>query len=280
MSYMPAEQKRRPSVLLSLPSYGNPCPGSVRAAYQYAARNVHLHTAETTASLLAHGFNSAWCAALTAMEDGTQLDYFSMLHSDVEPVPPSRPDEPYWLNVLIDELERTKADVLSCVVPIKDPRGVVSTAVAGDTPWNPLFRLTMQQVMMLPETFSAADLGHPDRALLVNTGCWIARAGKWMYDFPGFTINDRLVRTQVATPEGVKAVWRPEVEPEDWFASRWFANRGMKVLATRKVKVNHVGVMRYGNDGGWGELAFDRDLDAAAAEALTHRLTTRGAEAA
>ncbi len=274
MSYLPtAEAPPKPAVFLTMPMYGNPCPGAARAMYQYAGRNLVVHVSEPSASLLAHAFNMSVCAARNAASEGHQIDYVAMLHNDVEVVPPTRPDEKLWLNILIDELESTGADIVSAVIAIKDQRGITSTAVAGDDQWNPLFRLTMKQVMALPETFSNADLGHPDRALLVNTGCWVARAGAWLGEFPGYTIRDRLVCKEVQTAEGVRRLWHPEVVPEDWGASLWLHARGMKVMATRKVKLNHVGNFRFGNDSPWGEFDFDRDLNSDAAEALTRRLT-------
>ena len=67
------------------------------------------------------------------------------------------------------------ADVVSTVLPIKDRRGVTSTAIDDpEDEWTPLRRLTMREVHRLPETFSAqADCGYPNNALLVNTGCFV-----------------------------------------------------------------------------------------------------------
>lgn len=267
----PANQQKRPTVFLGMPAYSGATPGAMRALYQYAGRNLNIHIAESYSSLLAHSFNSLWCGFATLLEHGEHVDYFAMLHSDVEPMPPSSPHDQPWLNVMIDELERTGADVLSVVIPIKDNRGMTSTAVAGDDKWFPLFRLTMKQIMALPETFTAADVGHPDRALLVNTGCWIAKVGPWVFDFPGFMICDRVRREQM--PASALYQWRPDVCPEDWGASQWWHDNGLKVMATRKVVVNHVGKASYGNNAAWGDSAWDADLDAAgAAESLTRRL--------
>lgn len=254
-----------------MPHYGNPCAGAMKALYQQPCRpgvGLQMIVAESVSSLLAQGFNSLWCAAATLRARGTPISHFAMLHSDVEP-------SPAWLSVLMEELEATGADVISAVVPIKSGHGLTSTAVGrpGD-PWNPAFRLTMRQVMRLPETFSAADLGLPDRPLLVNTGCWACRFDpEWIYDFPGFTIRDRLIRFE--TPEGPQ--YRAEVEPEDWAASRWWHARGLKVLATRKVSVNHHGRAAFGNDSAWGDRDHDDGLDAAEARALSDRLAQRQA---
>src|SRR5262245_17498739 len=75
-------------------------------------------------SLLASNFNRIWCYALNLVHHGERVDYFAMLHDDIDP-------EKYWLDKLIDELEAQELDLLSVVVPIKDRRGMTSTALAG-----------------------------------------------------------------------------------------------------------------------------------------------------
>lgn len=257
----------KPLVFLGQPSYGNPSHASAAALYQTPARpnSVSIIAAMAKSSLLAHSFNSLWCGLLNARQDHP-VTHFAMLHSDVEP-------ENGWLNVLLDEMEATGADVLSVCLPIKDARGVLSCGlgVPGD-PWRVLFRLTMAQLLKLPPTFSAADLGHPDKPLLVNTGCWIARVGPWVDDFPGFTINDRLVKRE----KDGRPWAEPEVEPEDWCASRWFWQKGLKVMATRKVRADHRGEATFPNYEAFGEWQFDQNYDAAAAVALSNRLLEGG----
>jgi precorrin-6B methylase 2 len=81
--------------------------------------------------------------------------------------------------------------VLGVVAPIKDQRGVTSTALAhddGDT-WRVHCRLTMQEVYRLPETFTSEDVGRP---LLVNTGCGSAGSTEAWARKVHFTINDRI----------------------------------------------------------------------------------------
>ena len=171
-----------------------------------------------------------------------------MLHADVEP------QMPFWLDVLLHELENNKADMVSAVVPIKTRQGLTSTAI-GDSfdPWCPVRRLTMKEVFELPETFSAADvrtLLGPDKVgfgpLLVNTGCFVLRLDQEWSERVFFTIRDRLVKL----PDGTIA---PEVEPEDWHLSRLLDRSGCRVLATRKVPLWHHGTSQYSNDEAWGD---------------------------
>ena len=74
------------------------------------------------------------------------LSHWVLLHSDVVPV------EENWILTLKAEMDKVKADVLSAVLPIKDSRGLTSTA--PDThQWQPR-RLTMKEIMDRPATFT------------------------------------------------------------------------------------------------------------------------------
>lgn len=212
-------------------------------------------------SLLAFGFNQLWCIALNNRK---VFSHFLMLHADVEPM------ENGWLRTMVDEMERVGADVLGAVIPLKNETGVTSTAIVYDLAnAHQLYdtedrdaakrrRLTLREVDEFPETFDMAnvvDYQHlqeiaPRPALLVNTGLMLVRLDAPNVEKLFFTIND--------------AVWQRadgkfvcDVEPEDWFFSARAAELGLKVFATRKVKVEHIGSKGYSNFGGWGSL--DRD---------------------
>lgn len=229
------------TVLGGLPHYGNVHPRCGAAFWQKATTGQHRWMPTTAGgSLLAHVFNVLWAGAMQVREKA-RADYFVMLHGDVIPAGG-------WVDTLVAEIEWTGADVVSAVLPIKDKRGVTSTAIDDpDDVWTPLRRLTMTEVARLPETFSAADCGYPDNALLVNTGCWICDLRKpWVNEFPGFEIRDRIRRLPDGTPQAV-------CQPEDWNFSRWLHARGCKVLATRKVHADHAGEYRFPNDRVWGD---------------------------
>lgn len=230
------------TVCLGMPGYGQVTSGAARGFYRASAggRVVNRHVRE--GSLLAHNFNLLWCWALNEHRAG-RCDYFAMQHADVEP-------QDGWLDVLIDELDARRLDVLGVAVPIKDTRGVTSTALArddGDT-WRVHGRLTMSELHRLPETFTAADVGRP---LLLNTGLWVCRFGDWCRKVK-FTINDRIT----VRADGSFA---PEVEPEDWYFSRLLNELGLAVGCTRKVRLSHRGEMAFVNDRPWGQNPFDRE---------------------
>lgn len=192
-----------------------------------------------SSSLLAANFNGLWCSALN---DPDGVDYFAMIHSDVGPTD-------FWLDELIAELEDKDLDVLSVAIPIKDSRGLTSCAVDGPDTWSPGRRITMKELVSLPETFTSEDVGGP---LLVNTGCWVCRFDPEWAKQCYFTINDRIV-FNAATGN-----YLAQTEPEDWFISRLFHELKLKVGATRKIEIKHRGEVDFSNQVVWGQ-PFDQE---------------------
>ncbi len=212
-------------------------------------------------SLLANSFNNLWCNALNLQEAGEDIRFFGMLHDDVVP-------ETGWLDMLLEDLLTSGADLVSALVPIKDSLGVTSTAI--DDP-NDHFtvqrRLTMREAFSLPEIFTAADAGYPDRHLLINTGCWLCRFDKaWRFaENPDgtlkvhFTIDDAIARSRKADANGHHR-WEARVASEDWNLSRFIQEEGGKVVCTRRLKLTHEGGISYSNHRPWGEWEYDHNL--------------------
>lgn len=199
-------------------------------------------------SLLAAGYNHLWCQALSHRLEHN-LKWFAMLHGDIVP-------ENFWIDKLINEAEKYDADVMSAVVPIKEASGVTSTAISGPDDFTRFTRLTMKQVQTLPETF---DINTPELIkisksptqfkiplLLVNTGCFVCRLDRPWCDRVHFTIRDE-IRTQIG------GALTYHVEPEDWYFSRRVAEEGGKVMATRVVKLEHIGTHAYKSNEVWGD---------------------------
>ena len=61
--------------------------------------------------------NLVWTEFLNKQLTDDAVDYFIMLHDDVVPL------QKDWLDVLIAELERLNADVVSVIIPYKDDTG-------------------------------------------------------------------------------------------------------------------------------------------------------------
>ena len=192
----------------------------------------------------AYTANELWSRALNARARG--VTHFAMLHADVRP-------EPGWLDVLLNVLDREDADVVSAVIPIKDDKGLTSTAVDNPPDQKRAPRmLTLAEVHDLPRrTFDAADTGFPGKILCVNTGCWAARLDRPWCEAISFAIHTRIVRRPNGTFETV-------YYPEDWDFSTQLARHGARVLATLEVRLTH-GDDRCTNAEPWGTV---RDMDA------------------
>ena len=235
-----SEAKR---IFLGMPGYGTITGGAARGFFRASRRHdVNLQMRE--GSLLAHNFNLLWCWALNLAKK-EKIDYFAMIHADIEP-------EDWWLDKLIEELESKSLDVLGVVAPIKDTRGMTSIALGredGDT-WRVHCRLTMREVMELPETFTSDDVG--GLPVLLNTGLWVCKFDLSWAKRCHFRINDRIV----CDPDGD---YVPEVEPEDWYFSRLLHEQGLRIGCTRKVVIGHRGPMVWGNNKAWGTSTFDAE---------------------
>ena len=117
------------SIFLGLPHPGMVVTDTAVAGMLHPiAKNgsgVNVEVSPHQTSLLASGFNSLWC---TALKRG--VTHFAMLHADI------RPDR-NWLDVMLAELQRTGADLVSVVTPIKDARGLTSTGIGHpEIPWS------------------------------------------------------------------------------------------------------------------------------------------------
>jgi hypothetical protein len=239
-------------VLVGMPGYQGLTPEAACGFFGCTKGGVEVRRRmQTRSALLAHNHNLLWCEALNGRRGG--VTHFAMQHSDVEP-------EAGWLDTLLAELDRTGLDVVGVPVPLKDERGLTSTAVDrtdGDT-WRPQRRLTMAEVYDLPETFTSDDVGGP---LLLNTGLWVCRLNEWAEDVC-FTIRD-------AIGEDPDGKFTPLVEPEDWHLSRQFHALGLKVGCTRKVRLAHRGPVPFPNTHAWGSMATDADCFAATDEQAT-----------
>lgn len=201
-------------------------------------------------SALTHNFNLGWAEALNAREPNG-VTHFAMLHSDVRPINED------WLDRLIKIMDEEGCDILSCIIAIKDGRGITSTGFDTD-PWRPR-RLTMGEVMKLPMTFGdeiLADPGfewlreHETGPILFNTGLWIARIDQPWAEDVCFDIRNRMFKDE-------SGQFKAEFAPEDWEFSRWCHARGIRCKVTREIEIEHIGMAAFGNYRAWGSQEFD-----------------------
>jgi len=181
----------------------------------------YLDTKPST--LLNHSFNRCWAAALNARDRG-RATHFAMIHDDVCP-------NGVWVAEFLEILAERDADIVSAIVPIKDERGLTSTAVCYGDPWT-VRRITVKESLELPETFGSEDVGG---RLLANTGLWMCDLRKPWCDNITFNSLER-----IRVRDGKK---EPQVVPEDWlFSFRLHEILGSpRIYATRKIPVFHDG---------------------------------------
>lgn len=232
------DRKPLSKIMIGWPFYDQVTPGSAATAYNPVAGDSDLRyvTVPCGGSILTAVFNNLWATARNIFEAG-QIDGFAMVHSDIAA-------EPGWLDVLHAELVAQDLDVIAAAAPIKDRRGLVSTAIdKGGDPWR-VPRLTASEIAKLPETFGDAQVGGE---LLLNTGLWLCRLGPWMMETV-FHNHDDIQRD----PE--TNLWRAVVQSEDWDFSRQMRRAGLKLAATRKVPLKHAGRFDWDSREIWGEL--------------------------
>lgn len=223
------------SVFVACPNYGMYSPETVISLINAARVTPQLDVQFKRSSLLTMNCNVLWCQALN---DRPKVTHFIMLHSDIAPTSPN------WILALVEEQQRCGADVLSVVAPVKDGRGVSSTAVV-DTATGKFIRLTMTQLAALPATFDSTTAGYPGKALLVNTGLFICDFTKPWVEELWFSMHDHITCNN--------GVWEAMNFPEDWTFSLKCVQMGLKVCATKCLAVRHYGRKEYRNDEVWGE---------------------------
>lgn len=242
------------TVLMALPRLGQPEFEQCQAAMCFASADRFGVTMDPQpSSLLAFGFNKAWCNFANG-----PFDYFAMLHADIFPHGP-------WLDTMIDELENGGYGVLHAAVAIKDTRGLTSTAIGSvDDLFGLVRRITVTELQKLPETFGYPEAikvlempEKPRHGILPNTGVMLVKRDGFPFDsFRGFGIIDQISK-------GADGKWKADVEPEDWAFGRWCGRNGVKVGCTRRVTTSHMGRASFPNNEAWGQWATDLHHEAA-----------------
>lgn len=233
------------NVLLGLPRLGQVEAESALSAYVHATSQHRVKVIQHNSSLLANGFN----VLFTAFMNDPSHEYFVLHHADIFVTTPN------WLDVMIGQLEEYHGDVIHAVSPIKDSRGLTSTAVGNvEFKWGAR-RLTLKEAHLLPVTFDTEDVLRlpgpwlPNSHLLPNTAVLVIKRRNWIYEFPGFCITDGIVKSE--------GTYSPVVEPEDWAFGRWCAANFVRVLGTTAVELEHYGRVPFVNKASWGHWSVD-----------------------
>lgn len=246
-----AEQRRGlPRVFIGLPYCHNVQIQTMKALLvEFSADRVVPDFQEWASSLLAFAFNNLWCCYLNSSK---AFDYFLLCHADIG----FRTKN--FLDPLIEDMETHNLDVIHVPQPIKDMRGLTSTAVGSDdNRWGWRRRVTMAELDKLPDVFGLEHVlevmgkGIPKNPVfLPNTAVFLVKTAPWRWEFPGFCIEDRIIKSV----EGSKVVARAEVVPEDWNFGWWAHSQGLRVGGSKRVKTDHwLSKVCYKNDEIWGE---------------------------
>jgi hypothetical protein len=230
------------SVFVAIPSRGMISAGLLRAMAQ-PGEGVSLYDVRAKgSSLLAFSFNALWCEALNERD---KFRWFVMCHDDIVP-------EDGWLKIMLEEREKIGADILHVVSPLRDQRGLTSTGrMSLET--HETRRLSLNEISALPETFDMQAAGFIGDLMLMNTGLWICDMRAPWVDKIHFQMRDRIV----VEPDGT---YKPQCVGEDWLFSIVAYRLGLKLAATRKVRLKHgVGELAFPNYGDWGTWETDRD---------------------
>lgn len=224
-------------VFIGIPTYDNKVLAETIPAIMQAKKNpeTSLTFRIFSFSALCANFNILFAEALAGAQ---KLGYthFVLLHADIFP-------EAGWLDKMLEIMQRTEAEILSAIIPIKDSRGVTSTARESDNRWRPI-RYTLNEVYKMEPTFT-------DPAILLNSGLMIV-------DLRGEWTKQIWFRTEDMIVQNAPGEFTQLFISEDWLFSRDARKLGVtKQFATREVRAQHVGTSYYGNDSAWGTAITD-----------------------
>lgn len=203
-------------------------------------------------SLLTFNCNMMWVEALNRRET-QKVTHFIMLHSDIRP-------EQGFVGKMLKIMEEHQAEMISVVSPLKDRSGLTSTGAnvkIDGRLWRR--RLSMAEVFKLPAVFNASDVARlwelePECVqLIVNTGLFLINMRAPWIEKVWFAAIDGIIKQ-----DDGKFVCH--CESEDWFFSRRVAEEGGKIVATREVKLEHVGNFCYSNQEVLGDSIDQRGL--------------------
>jgi len=246
------------TILIGIPTYDNKVESglavSLLSEMRYPGCPPYT-VAFKQSSLLAYAHNELLCIARNNQPEITHL---LLVHADILP-------DPGFLAQMFKDMAEAQADVLGVVIPIKDSKGLTSTALLphlGDADKQGRReyrrrRLTITECARLPDIFDVRDLQHvfgeasEDGVLLVNTGMLLINLAAPFVSQVHFEINDDIFT-------GEDGLAYADVEPEDWYFSRQAAAHGARLCVTRRVSLRHVGRANFPNQVAWGEWAHDQ----------------------
>ncbi len=243
------EEEKKHRIYLAVPGV-NVCWGTVIGVLRSTQKHIAFPYNGGMGFSGVEDFNILWTDAHNLYEKG-MVTHFAMLHGDIHPA-----QDQFWLDILLDEMDKYGAALVSAISPIKDARGVTSSGICDlDDHWSPYRRFTMREVHEeLPETFDNSMAGYPDRPLLHNTGLWVCDLSHpAFHETNALGELDLMFQFPTTAKRDDTGQWAHRRESEDWLFSRDLWNRGVRnTFITRKVRLVHHGKSDFTNQAAWG----------------------------
>lgn len=221
----------KPVVYFAVPAYGQLEP-EVGFSFLRISQKANICFQPGKLSVLTRNFNSLWRDALNKRKE-LGITHFAMQHSDIWP-------EPYWMDILLDEMDTHGADIMAAIPAIKTEDQLTSTGWYNTTDQE-VRRITLGELHAMPrETFNQETEGKVDELLVFNTGLWICDFTKPWVEQVHFKFRDDIVKQPDGTFLDVGL-------SEDWDFSLQAHKLGLKAFATWKIEIVHFGRKGYSN---------------------------------
>lgn len=233
-------------IMVGVPSGGAIYEGCTDVGWLASLKHDVIRQASTTEGL---NFNMLLATALHGGLNG-QYTHAAITHTDIRVV-----EEEVglrWADRLIEEMETHKVSFISVPNAIKDVRGLTSSGIGDPTdPWHPFRRFTTQELLDMPRTFTAENVGYGDKYLLHNEALSMIdlRDPLWYQtDENGRTLVDFNVTEAIVLENGGKPMcWgsggsaKKDQDTEDWRWSYCLWKQGIKTALTTRIELLHRG---------------------------------------
>lgn len=220
------------NTFIAIPSHNGDVRGELIGAVVEASQGRRVCVGFHKYSKLTQNFNMLLCEAINRGEH----THFAMLHADIFPAQG-------WLTRMHDIMERTGADILSVVMPLKNDKGLTSIGLCEEeTVPLKVKRLTMNEIYQREETFT-------DPHIIVNTGLMLINLKAPFMSHVGRGLQFRVTDQILKLDDGRLHAYGGS---EDWLFSLDARGLGAKIFVTREVSAAHIGGASWPNDHAWG----------------------------
>lgn len=236
-------------VWLGVPSNGTLSEGAAEASF--LPSNEH-EVVRVPSFQSGPNFNNVWTAILNAGLRG-DCELAAIMHTDIRVEYGESQPEKRWLDILVEDMLQSEVEHVSAISAIKDHRGRVSCGVGDPADqWDAWRFLTARELANLPPVFSVGDLGEPDKYLLHNQALCVfdMRSPKWyMTDRNGKALLQFPFTEEIYFSGGV---FNKRMVSEDLMFSRLMWQHGITSRISKRVVLNHAGIVEFPNHGDWG----------------------------